>query len=674
MKTQRSFIKNIWLTECKLNWRKKYGVIFALAALFICALEAFYVLPKDLVKGNSIALSSWITQVYIVFGLTYGLLLYEREQSEIKELLNSYSLSKWKKTVKYLLLFIEAAGIDLGCIFLLEISFCMQHMSVAIQHEALQYIAVYWISPFVIMGITGMVLADKIEGRGKYVIGVVVMILSGPMPQNLIAALTDTQTGLFKWVSFTNLGPMNTYKPMHLLFGYSIPMEKIAMLLFMLIGVTMIYFGTGSVQMSKKWIAGVAGGIFICVACILNFNYIVGHYSYDVAMRMQEEYQKKDRFDTNNNYSVTDMKLDISENWNGLYYKADMVLQPQKASDFFTFMLYHDMKIGSIRVNGKKVKISRNKDLVVVSFPVKSDKTYQVCVEYYGNPPFQMYADKKNWILPGYFAWYPMRGSRQNVNYQDDLMDVHFVTDTQTDKIHFKVKYTGKGVLYCSLGENKSGQWEGEAQALTLLNSSLMKEIKQGKVRYIYPQVCTNYNSYVDSYAEQIKTCEKIIGEKENTDVKTYFFVCDTTNTGHGETLYMLGDCAVVEITRAYLDGAMLQNTNIGVMAYIKNYYLMESEDVNLNYIFEVAYMTALVQNDVFDQSILYRDLGEVQKLYSENGWEEEAQLAGDVQVFLKKTNWKTQKAFFDYFAGLVNTRAFSCEKVRAYMQEEKND
>lgn len=332
------------------------------------------------------------------------------------------------------------------------------------------------------------------------------------------------------------------------------------------------------------------------------------------------------------------------------------------------------MKIGSIRVNGKKVKISRNKDLVVVSFPVKSDKTYQVCVEYYGNPPFQMYADKKNWILPGYFAWYPMRGSRQNVNYQDDLMDVHFVTDTQTDKIHFKVKYTGKGVLYCSLGENKSGQWEGEAQALTLLNSSLMKEIKQGKVRYIYPQVCTNYNSYVDSYAEQIKTCEKIIGEKENTDVKTYFFVCDTTNTGHGETLYMLGDCAVVEITRAYLDGAMLQNTNIGVMAYIKNYYLMESEDVNLNYIFEVAYMTALVQNDVFDQSILYRDLGEVQKLYSENGWEEEAQLAGDVQVFLKKTNWKTQKAFFDYFAGLVNTRAFSCEKVRAYMQEEKND
>lgn len=28
------------------------------------------------------------------------------------------------------------------------------------------------------------------------------------------------------------------------------------------------------------------------------------------------------------------MKLDISENWNGLYYKADMVLQPQKASDF----------------------------------------------------------------------------------------------------------------------------------------------------------------------------------------------------------------------------------------------------------------------------------------------------------------------------------------------------
>ena len=36
--------------------------------------------------------------------------------------------------------------------------------------------------------------------------------------------------------------------------------------------------------------------------------------------------------------------------------------------------------------------------------------------------------------------------------------------------------------------------------------------------------------------------------------------------------------------------------------------------------------------------------------------------------------NIKTQKAFFDYFAGLVNTRAFSCEKVRAYMQEEKND
>lgn len=71
----------------------------------------------------------------------------------------------------------------------------------------------------------------------------------------------------------------------------------------------------------------------------MNFNYIVGHYSYDVAMRMQEEYQKKDRFDTNNNYSVTDMKLDISENWNGLYYKADMVLQPQKHPIFYIYVV-----------------------------------------------------------------------------------------------------------------------------------------------------------------------------------------------------------------------------------------------------------------------------------------------------------------------------------------------
>lgn len=62
------------------------------------------------------------------------------------------------------------------------------------------------------------------------------------------------------------------------------------------------------------------------------------------------------------------------------------------------------MKIGSIRVNGKKVRISRNKDLVVVSFPVKSDKTYQVCVEYYGNPPFQMYADKKELDSSGIFC------------------------------------------------------------------------------------------------------------------------------------------------------------------------------------------------------------------------------------------------------------------------------
>lgn len=56
--------KNSLDTEIKLVIRCKATLTLLLCSTLVNAFEFLYILPYDRVIGNSIALSSWITQIY----------------------------------------------------------------------------------------------------------------------------------------------------------------------------------------------------------------------------------------------------------------------------------------------------------------------------------------------------------------------------------------------------------------------------------------------------------------------------------------------------------------------------------------------------------------------------------------------------------------------------------
>lgn len=154
----------------------------------------------------------------------------------------------------------------------------------------------------------------------------------------------------------------------------------------------------------------------------------------------------------------------------------------------------------------------------------------------------------------------------------------------------------------------------------------------------------------------------------------TYFFISDTTYTGRGENIYFWGDHNIIEITRAYKDGTELNNPNIGIYAIIKNRYLSNSDNEDLNYIFEASFITSCVNRGTLTKEVLVRDLDEIQEMYQENGLVQQEELVKRIKVFLQKSDIDQQEEFFEKFSELLNNDVKSYEKIFGLLQGEDDD
>lgn len=650
-----------------LNIRNGLILMMTLFTFFLCWFQFFYIMPRENVIGNAMTLSSWATQIFIIEGTVFGFVLAISESRNIQELFYTLDGCLYLKRLSKIIVS-GIMSLLLACICSINCVLGLYRLGAAdiYNSESIKYLLLYWILPFLIASIGAEMIADLVRGKIKYALLALQMLLLGPLLPKLLEPLIDVTTNLYKYAAMFSVGTLNTSKPMNLMFGYDLQYDKIFASLLILSSFSIFFLGSPRNKTFQKALRIMSIVIFICGIC-LNAQYIQGKYDYYVAMEEYEAYQSGVDAKSGNGlaYQISSESISI-DNGNPLAMSAELSICTNAESDFITFALYRNFEIDDIKINGSSIGYQRNVDIVTLPFSFAANTNYQIEVTYHGKPPAHMYISSKEWILPSYVAWYPMKGEKNSISYEQDLMDLNFYNYKQ-DCMIFQIKYEGSETVYCSLNEQSSHVWQGETNAVTLLCSKWMNQFTTDSgITVIYPMSCTNYDKYLETYIEEyMDVCDVINeiagnGEENATDICSIFFTCDSTYTGHGEKIYPASDHAVIEITRAYIDGDFLCNPNLTVYPLLEAVLFDDADcpiDTDDLYLYKTAFITTAVHAGELNDSYLLRTLDDLKSMYENlEGYTDFYHIICTVQQYLDKATEEEQYQFLADFKDLLKS------------------
>ncbi len=604
------------------------GLILAIAVMtfILCWLTFFFLMPQERVAGNALTLSSWVTQIFIIEGTVFGFVIMAFENSQIQELFQTIGNGVLYKRISKLILII-ILSLSLLCISAINCTLGLKRLQTPEIYytESIKYILLYWIFPFMIASIGSVTIADAVKGKAKYAVAVLQMLLFGPLFPTVLEPLIDITTYLYKYAAMFSLGTLNVSKPMNLMFGYDLQREKVLGSTAILLSFLVFFLGKSKKTWLQTAVRIIAVLIFAC-GIMTNIQYIENKYDYYVAVQEYEDNANTSvECDKNTlSYNISQEKISISNERN-LSICAEMTIQKQEAGEAVTIVLYHNFEIDELSIDGVSVEYDRNTDVVTIRYDFQENTAYKIVLRYHGKPPAHMYIDENEWILPAYVAWYPLKGNRNGISFGQDLFEPIFY-DYQQEITDYEVVYSGSGTVYCSLGEKDQNKWVGDTDGITILCSKWMKEtFLNNGTHIVYPVVCKNYDEYLETYLEEFQMLTDMMNEQAGSaetvslDLQSIFFTCDSTYTGHGEKIYDCSDHAVVEITRAYLEGDSLCNPNLTVYPLIDVMQFRDSEfalNIDALYLYKTAYITVMINEGKLDETYQVRSLEYLENLY----------------------------------------------------------
>lgn len=619
------------LLECIKNdillcVRSGMVLVITVINFIICWVVFFFLMSQERVVGNALTLSSWATQIFIIEGTVFGFAAMSFENSQIQELFETIENSAIYKRISKVIL-VNILSIILLCISVVNCILGLKRLQVPEIYyaESVKYIFLYWILPFMITSFGGVTIADIVKGKVKYAAAVLQMLLFGPLFPTALEPLIDVTTYLYKYAAMFSLGTLNVSKPMNLMFGYDLQGEKVLGSVAIFLAFLIFFLGKSRTVWIQTVSRIMAVAFFMC-GIVANIHYIGNKYDYYVAVKEYEAYRNTSVKceESTLSYNISQEKISVSSGKN-LSICAEMTIQRQDAGNTVAVVLYHNFEIDELRIDGIAAEYDRNVDVVTIKYDFQENTTYQILLRYHGNPPAHMYIDRNEWILPAYVAWYPLKGNKNGIFFGHDLFEPVFY-DYQPEIVDYQVTYTGNGTVYCSLGEKDQYKWGGNTDGITLLCSEWMNEtVLNNGTHIVYPVVCKGYDEYLETYLEEYHMLADMIdGQSESKevsshDLKSIFFTCDSTYTGHGEKIYDSSDHSVVEITRAFLEGESLCSPNLTVYPLIDAMQFGDSEfvhDTNTLYLYKTTYIAVMINEGKLDEAYQVRSLNYLEDLY----------------------------------------------------------
>ena len=667
--------------EFVLDNRKRISPIVPVLTALISSVIFIVMVPDDRGFGDSVARSSWATEIFIILGVISGFIHQNREQPEIKELMISANIYRIKKVGKALWSLIESLVLFFIVAVICVIGLGSLHTPKVLVVSSIKYLALYWILPYIVACISSMVVIDRFAGKIKYLFLVILIIFLGPLVPVIASPLVNMNTFLFKYFCIFNLGPLNTSKPINVMFGYDLQPSKIVSGFLLLLSFVIIYMIDPDDRSKRKIALFSAFLICFALSVSVNYRYIIGKLDYEVATRMERAYDNEIEMADKGKgkytrYDIESMHIAIKNRQN-MSYTVDMEIVPVKNLSAIDFVLYHDFIISDLTADGKKTEYKISGDVIRIKGNFKKEKNIHIKINYSGKPAIHMYSDTDEWLLPSYLAWYPKRGDKDNIVYTDDLYELNY-TEYKSDEMNTSVRYSGSGKIYCNLNQNGKYRWGGKTNGITMLCSDWMQEKKlENSTSVIYPKLAEGYSYTVSGYKKRLEKILKILDKKDEypNSMNKLFITCDSTYTGHGEKVNLYSDHCIVEITRGYITGDDLENKSIiaGISTYPmeQEIFLNDIPENDFTFLFKTAVTTELIKEGAFVRTDLVESLDDLGATYNGvEGYKNYSILTSEIKKYIENNDTRSVWRFIEGYAEELVSGRCSVGRVQALMED----
>ncbi|MEA4831217.1 MAG: hypothetical protein VB118_01205 [Oscillospiraceae bacterium] len=409
--------------------------------------------------------------------------------------------------------------------------------------QSLAYIALLYFLPCLILGIWGLLISQWNKGKSVYLPAILVWVLTSSLFStylvDYIRSITQNSGGLF--LNALNMGMNNFHIFDNVSTGAPIELPRwivrigIAVLLIALFQCNNSRsFASTRKQKRNAGIMTASVAVYgIAMMTFFYHNYSVFFTRFaDPMDRIAYVWSKHvdyipgksvslGDFPSEKNITLVKTDIDLSCTTQGI--KAEVIIEAvmDADADGQSFMLYSDLNVDDVRVDGKTTEFERSNDGLMVHFPnaKKAGDKVTFVFRYHGYSLPCFPANETTVQLNRSFPWIPWPGIKTATKYGNyykyDESEEFFIEDWQRgDKVQYTLRYKGPGNSYTNLEKQGDNIYIGSSHNGISLYSGMVHYNHRDVDIYLpaglYQDAIDAVDGLLDAYDPLLELCERM--------------------------------------------------------------------------------------------------------------------------------------------------------------------
>lgn len=522
-----------------------FGVLFALGCYY-------YVYPTASYRavGQTAYAQVVLTLVFMMFGIE---MRREQRRERLDDIFAAYAkqarLIPWAQiTAVGLLSLLTTLVVMAGC----YIQMAADDAPALWIQLSLSYVALLYFFPCFILGVWGLLISHWNAGKSVYLPAILVWLPTSTLWLYFadFTRVMGLGGGGFLINAF-NMGINDFHMFDNLSTGAPVELPRWTArigILALLAALYVCFSGKGfaSTRIKKRnaWIK--IGTVFTCGALMIALFYARygffftwcanPSYAKSFAYKKHDEYipgmpVSLADFPTQKNITPVKTDIDLSCTTQGINAKVEMKAILSDDASGQSFVLYSDLKVDEILLDGAAAEFDRSHDGIMVYFPEekKSGETVNFTFKYHGYSLPSFPANETTVQLNRSFPWIPWPGIKTVSNYSNNLFEeaeTFFIQDWQRgDEVAYSLKYKGPGHLYTNLAKQGDNTYYGISDDGVSLYSGMLHSAHRGVDVYV-PASLYDLNglpadAVLDAYDRLLDLCERMDAVKKPEKPRT---------------------------------------------------------------------------------------------------------------------------------------------------------
>lgn len=405
--------------------------------------------------------------------------------------------------------------------------------------QSLKYIVLLYFLPCWIMGAWGLIISYWNKGKSVYLPAVLVWLLTSTLSTYFMSytAAMGLDNGRAIYNMF-HMGINNFHMFENLSTGAAIELPRWIVRIGVLMLLIVLFLCANSKahastrkQKRKGWIR--LAFAIACSLAIITFFYarynvfftrfadpddVMEYVSNKSVMYINGEPVSLTDFPTEKNVSI--IKTDINLSCTTLGINAEVVMEviQNKEANGQAFMLYSDLIVDEVRIDGEIAAFDRSYDGIMVYYPnnIKAGDTVVFKFIYHGYSLPSFPANETTVQLNRSFPWIPWPGLKTTSIYGNNWYnetEIFFIEDWQReDEVEYTLKYQGPGNLYTNLSVQDGSIYTGVTNNGVSIYSGMLHENYRGVDVYVpvsrHWYSALSVDAVLDAYDQLLDLCE----------------------------------------------------------------------------------------------------------------------------------------------------------------------